>query len=266
MTGEEAMQALGDPAAPGLAARAAVGWRALWVGVRFAARRPSLWPWMLLPFAVGLLLVVGATALAWLTTAPLLAWLTGADRAREQVAVAVLPLLFAVAIGVLTAGVAWFSLNWLAMPFHEELSQRVEWAVTGQRYRPTWAQWFAEGAWGLVHGALTFGVWLAAMLASLLLQLIPVIGSVLGFLLGAFASAFLISRETLDGPMARRRFGYGRKLRVIKNNPAVSLTHGAWTALFMWIPIVNVAVLPFAVVGGTLLFLRLERASLIPPK
>jgi CysZ protein len=264
MTGDEAMQALGDPSAPGFVARAAVGWRALGVGFRFAARHPSLWPWMLLPFAVGLVLVAAATGLAWLATAPLLAWLTGVDRTWEQIAVAVVPLLFALVVGALTAGVAWLCLNWLAIPFHEELSQRVEWAVTGTRHRPTWSQWLAEGWWGLVHGAFTFGVWLLAMALSLALQLIPVLGSALGFAVGALASAILLARETMDGPMSRRRFGYGRKLRVISENAVVSLTHGAWVALFMWVPLLNVVVLPFAVVGGTLLFLRLERGGRLP--
>src|SRR5688500_6792382 len=105
------MAALGDPSAPGLAARAAVGLRALGTGFRFAAAWPSLWPWMLLPFAVGLLLVGLATAAAWLATAPLMAWLTGVDRTWEQVAVAILPTLFAVLVGLLTAGLAWLCVN-----------------------------------------------------------------------------------------------------------------------------------------------------------
>ncbi len=260
----EAVAALGDLHGGSTLARMLVSVRTFGVATRFLLRRPRLWGWALAPLGiiVALTLMAGFASLAGI--GPLLTWLTHFRGAWGQALVWASAMLLALAVATITAFVLYFLVNIIAVPFYDGLSERVEHELTGRLQELAWGPWAAALAWSAVHSALTLVLWACVLLFSLALQVIPGIGTVLGGVFGTVASAVFLARETMDGPMSRRDMPYLAKYRMILRHKAVLGGWGLLLAGLMWVPFVNVLMMPVAVVGGTILFCAFEASDRRP--
>ena len=253
----DALARLGDPFDPRWHRRARVGLRTGWVALGFLASRPRLWPWAFAPM-VGVLALVGAVGVAtFAVIAPTLAWWTGADSGWERLLVIGLPLLVALIVSGLLAVALYFVLGIVAAPFFEELSDRVEREVCGATPPLAWGPWLAAIGWSVVHSLGTLLLWIAVAAVTLSLQLLPGIG-LLAAPVGFAASGAFLARETMDGPMSRRRWGLRDKFAFVVHHPATVGVWGLTVAAWMWVPVLNLLAMPVAVVGGTLLFCRID--------
>lgn len=234
-------------------------------GLAFVVRTPSLWPWVLLPVLLMIALIIGAGFIAWWLTPILLSYLWamppgGWTLTLWHVTSTVLWLV----VFLLTTVVLYVGFGIIATPFYDQLSERTEAMLIGPRANVSWGQWAGDILQSIIHSMFAFALWALFFCASLLIGLIPVLGQILEFFIGGGLTAFLLSREMMDGPMSRRRFSFKTKLAVVWSNLAVCLGFGAATSLFLAVPVLNLFSLPCAVVGGTRMFVQLETQRLLP--
>lgn len=148
----------------------------------------------------------------------------------------------------------------IASPLLDYLSERVEsivlqtpaapWSLTNlfKSLRISFADLCAGIALVVV---LQFVFWLSTIL-------IPVLGSVVSSV-GAFvATALLLAHEFVGWPLTRRFASYTQRWRFIWNQIPSNLGFGMAAGLVVIVPGLNLMMLPFLSVGGTLLFCDLH--------
>lgn len=250
--------------------RFALGARYPFRGAHLLASTPALWRWVLAPALITTLTLTGALWAVIRYTPAFLAWIWPVPPGAGAIQLAlwwVIAVLLIGSLATLSAVGAWFASGLVAVPFLDQLSQRVESMQIGTREEPTsWSELAGDLALSLLHTVLGLLLWLVVMAALLVVGLIPAVGPPLHGALSLSASALFACREMMDGPMSRRRMGFVHKLRVIGANLPQALGFGAIVAVVLWIPLMNFLLLPVAVTGGTLMFVDLERHGCVPPR
>lgn len=135
-------------------------------------------------------------------------------------------------------------LNVVSAPFYEIVSVAVEKDVNDGKVEEIslWASFLLIGEElkkALFILAVTIGLWL-----------IPGVN-----LFSIFASAFLLGWDFCDYPLARRGWKFRRRLEFVIRDFWAVMGFGLW----LMIPFVQVFLIPFAIVGGTLLNLRSQQ-------
>jgi uncharacterized protein involved in cysteine biosynthesis len=104
-------------------------------------------------------------------------------------------------------------------------------------------------------------VGLSGALVFLVLGLVPIVGFVTGpFVIFVWTPAFL-GFDLLDSSLARRQFGFRRKLDLVMANKLMSITIGLIGMALLSFPILNFVGLPVAVVTGVVAIRQLEEAG-----
>ena len=239
----------------------------VWLGARLVAGRRDLWPYVVGPALLLGSLVLGTAVVVWILAGWLLALVWAPGAGDHRIWWWIVSLLVRSACVLASAGLWYLASSLLAAPFLERLSQEVEVVATG---RP-----IEDGSWRLVigellvsisHSLISFASWLVVLAFCAALNFVPLVGALVAAPVAAFATAFWLAREAMDGPMSRRRFRYRDKLRVVLDNLPSALGFGLVQSVALWIPFVNLVVLPIAVAGGTLLYCRLEALGRVPAR
>lgn len=146
----------------------------------------------------------------------------------------------------------------LASPFHDLLSSRVE-SLADANLDNTGED--AKSLWGLLKGMINpivvLGLYGLTIALILPINLVPAIGSFLATAAMFGVSAFFISFEYMDATLDRHGMGLRQKLNVIYENWLICLSFGMGLSMMFWVPVLNILVMPVAVVGGTLLAIQL---------
>lgn len=232
---------------------------------RLIATHPSLWPHVVVPALINLALFVGATFLfvsysgtivGWLWTAPPVdQWYDWVYRFGWYLLVAVVAILSIGAAYVLTllAGAI------VASPFNEFLSMNTEKILLNRDELPERDE---SVAWGVLRGIgssiFVLGSYCVVMLPVLLLNLVPGVGQFVASLVGTVVSAMFLALEYSDAPLDRRGRGLREKFELLEGDRALTFGYGFGTTLVLWVPFVNFATIPIAVVGGTALGIVLD--------
>lgn len=237
-------------------------------GLALLIRTPAMWPWALAPLLLTALAIATAFAVTMVGTPVAAAWLFGQPQSTGGLVlwwVGVASV--ALALFGLSAVGCWFVGNLAASPFYDVLAGQVEQRVFGRREEDafSWARVLGDAWQSIRHSAAWLGLWLAVVVPLLLLHLVPVVGSALYAVLSYVATSAFVARELFDVPLSRRRTPFRDKLRYLRERRAEALGLGAVTALFLFIPLANLVVMPFAVVGASLLFGELEREAAAGP-
>lgn len=150
--------------------------------------------------------------------------------------------------------------NILASPFNDALSSRTEALVTG-RPDETFSLpgLLKELGRTVIEELKKLGFYLLAVGAILILLLVPVIGSVLYTALMTVLTIFWLGLGFLDYAMARHQYRLGDKLRLGRTHLPAVMGYGLSIFLIVMVPVLNLALIPAAVVGGTLLFIEIVR-------
>jgi CysZ protein len=145
----------------------------------------------------------------------------------------------------------------LAAPFNDALSAAVERAVRqGSEAEPFALSRLAGDILRPIGHALRVALFRLAATAVLLpIALVPVAGPAFVFLVSAAFAAY----DHVDLPAARARMSYAEKRALMRRNRAATLGFGSVAQALLLVPIVNVFLLPAAVAGGTLLYLRMRK-------
>lgn len=143
-------------------------------------------------------------------------------------------------------------LGLVCLPFFDPLAAKTEAKLLGQS-RSAAALSLKQLAKEII---LLLGFKLFILVPSLLLLLIPLAGP----LLFTAVMAMLMSFDFLDVIWMRRAYTFADKLRFIQQNLLAWLLFWLPLSLMLWIPVLQILMLPGAVVGATRFYLSAQKS------
>jgi len=167
--------------------------------------------------------------------------------------------LVALVLGVVCLG---FS-TVIAAPFNDVLSEVVEQREAGHSaplfsfervLRDASRTIRLESLKLVCYAAVMLPVWILSLL-------VPGVGQVAYVGFAALFSSAYFALDFTDWPASRRGQGIRYRLSVLRSHPWLLLGFGGCVWLLMWVPFVNLWLMPAAVAGGTRLWLDLETAK-----
>ncbi|MEM1415970.1 MAG: EI24 domain-containing protein [Myxococcota bacterium] len=243
------------------------GFGAVFRGMRFVyLEHPSLVRLWIFPILITVAcLVFGLGRLGDLAAAIVDGFWTAPDSAEGALAVAEdaarTALLFVLrAVFMLLGVVVLFALSSvIASPFSDALSEAVERIHAGNEAPPFRLRTllrdlgrtlFIEAGKLLLYLGVIGPLFLVGLF-------VPAVGAVVGPL--AFVlTALYLAIDYIDWPLARRNRPAGARLRLVRERFGALFGFGTGAWLCLYVPCLNLFLMPAAVAGGTLLFLELE--------
>ena len=149
----------------------------------------------------------------------------------------------------------------VASPFLDSLSEEVESRVLGTPTTPMTAKRMVQDVTVALVDLIGGVVLLVCVnLPIFVFSLIPGVGTAIGPVLSFAFTALLLAHEFMGLSMARKHVSYRNRWKAVWANRWSALGLGASSTILLFIPVVNLVLLPLAAVGGTLLYCDL-RAS-----
>jgi len=232
------------------------GFGYLLAGLRLLLR-PALWPYLLLPLGVNVLVFgallwlaagqFGALVDSLLPTLPdWLAWLAW-----------LLWLVFGLVAAILVLFTFTLVANFIAAPFNGLLAEAVERLLTGAAPPGGGSlhQALREAPQALADELRKMGYFLLWAIPLGLLFLVPLL-NLAAPLLWALFSAWLLALQYLDYPLGNRGLRFAAQRARLRRRPLLGLGFGAAVLLATLIPLLNLVVMPAAVAGATRLVLE----------
>ncbi|MDA0837783.1 MAG: EI24 domain-containing protein [Planctomycetota bacterium] len=142
----------------------------------------------------------------------------------------------------------------LATPINDVISARTEKILLGKNYGPLPGLTIWKG---LLHTCQHLTITLSIGIPLAILAITPFINIAFVWFNILFA-LLVLSLELVDIPLSKRVFRYFQKWAYLKNHFFYFLGFGAVCFLMMTIPIVNLALMPLNIIGGTWLYLKME--------
>jgi CysZ protein len=250
-----------------------LGWRTLLTGFRVLLRNPSLWPWAVFPFVIQcavFLTVIGLFAshfdllystatgfLQGMTIATEGVWGTLLSWGWLLVEIVLKMVFFLLAVSGIVMGTFLLGLL-IAGPFNELLSERVE-ALTHDRQDPplTWRGFVRGLRRSIVVELQKTALFLGAPLCFFLLYLVPVAGGIVALILTALFETWATGFTFVDYPFGRRNTTFRARIAFARRHAAALMAFG----VIFWVPGALILCGPPLVVGGTVLFGRLQEAA-----
>jgi CysZ protein len=152
----------------------------------------------------------------------------------------------------------------IGQPFYERISDRVEHQL-GAPPAGADAPWWRSFPRASLESALLLALTLACTAPLFLLGLLPVVGQTVVPVVQALVAGFFLAVELLAIPLERRGLHLAGRLRFVWRHRAQTLGFGVTAFLLFLVPLMNVLVMPGAVVGATLLVRRLSGDPVGPP-
>jgi CysZ protein len=166
-------------------------------------------------------------------------------------------LLFTIVLSFMVCGAA---SSVIAAPFNDALSEAVEKRETGAPAPPFSLARITHDLVRTVRlETLKLFLYVAIMVPMWVVSLlVPGVGPVIYTAFGVFFTAAYFAIDYVDWPASRHGLGIGERIDLFRRRPLLMLGFGLslWGLLF--VPFVNLALMPLAVAGGTRLFLDIE--------
>jgi CysZ protein len=240
-------------------------------GIGFLRREPMLIPLAIMPAVLNFGLALAGLVAAFVQAPFLLGWLWERPEAVDpgSWALAALWVVVAILTGAVVATLWLVSVyamaGLVATPFTDYLTEQVELKVLGVEGADfRFDRFLRDMFWSLSHSLLNVLAWLGVMGVLLLLNVVPFLGSLVFGALSGLVTAYFLAREMHDGCMTRRRLSWLGKQRLILSQAPLMIGFGLGTMVLFWIPGFNLIMLPFAHVGGALLYARLAHNGHAP--
>jgi len=142
----------------------------------------------------------------------------------------------------------------LATPITDVISARTEKILLGKYYEPLPGLTLWKG---LLHTCQHLAITLSIGIPLAILAIIPFINIAFVWLDILFVS-LVLSLEFMDIPLSKRVFRYFQKWLYLKNHFFYFFGFGVVCFLMMTVPLVNLALMPLNIIGGTWLYLKME--------
>ncbi len=152
----------------------------------------------------------------------------------------------------------------ICVPFNELLSQKVEAILLGEFHdEPFSLRVISKDiGYALTHEILKSVIYLfiiVLILPLFFIGLFTIIVSVIFAVIFNIVTWFFLAYDYFDHPLGRRRINFANKLKFVYHNLPTSLGFGAAAFLFLYVPFLNLILLPLNVIGGTILFFEVEK-------
>ncbi len=178
--------------------------------------------------------------------------------------------LTAIALGLVFAAAMIFGFtavgNIIASPFNDLLSEKTEELRTGKKVDEKLSlKLVAKDAKDAVLNEIKkISVFLMVQILLLLINFLPLVGNVLYLVLSPLSVIYFLVYEYLDFTMSRKRMAFGDKWRLIKENKWAGFGMGLAFFFTTVVPFINFFVMPVAVIGATLLYVRMKEGPVEP--
>jgi CysZ protein len=153
----------------------------------------------------------------------------------------------------------------LLAPLQDPLSEATEAALgqsgSGQRGRFSFLR---DMVAAVTHTVQRIVLLLVGHALLLLLHVIPGLGSLVWTVLATLWTSFWLAAEYLDIPMARHLYAFGQVRSVLRQRWSLGLGLGLGLYALLWIPVLNLFLVPLAVVAGTHVFCGLRTQGSLP--
>jgi CysZ protein len=228
-------------------------------GFRFAMTRKGYMALALIPFALTIVLYVVGFGLFAANGDRLLGLFWSPEAAASTGLAGVLYWFYAHVVKYLLYLLAFVLMYFLFMVTANILAAPLYDSITGRMAREASGADTPQGSslpfWRSILEEAKKAVFVAAF--PLLLAFVPIVGQILA----PIAAAVLLAFDFVDFSLCRDQPRFTGRLRYMVRNPLLLLGFG----LPLLIPIANIFIFPFAILGSTLLYLETTGRSL-PPK
>ncbi len=155
----------------------------------------------------------------------------------------------------------------IASPFLDVLSQRTEEIYLGKTIDEPFSFkiLIKDSSAAVTNEIKKLSMFLALQIILLLANFIPVLGSIFYAIAAPLLTIFFLAFEYMDFTFSRKRETFGQKTRFIFKNKGACMGMGASFFFTTIIPFINFFVMPIAVIGATLLYLKIVNDQITPP-
>ena len=169
-------------------------------------------------------------------------------------------LLFVLGMVMLTLSVIAVAITSLpiAGPFMEMLAEKVEKIETGFEAPFNWGVFFRNVVVSIFHVLIFTSMGLFITAGAFALSFIPIVGQVIALVVSFTVVPMMLAFTPLDYPMTVRLWTFADKLRFVWRNLSFFYGFALATYLFLYVPFMNLLLLPACVVAATLTLIRLE--------
>jgi len=207
--------------------------------------RSVLWRILALLFVLMLILTGGVY---WLAEYLASLWLPSGDAWYWQ-ALAWVAWLLSVILSLLIGAVSFTALGSVAAaPWLDELAARTE-ALTGKEMDTCSGLWWKQVMYSLMNAIRPLFGMLVWGCVALVLFLVPVIGQVAATVIWTYTGIRFLNYELMDPVASRRGWDFKRRKQELTRRRFFYLGFGGAALGLMLVPVVNLFVLPAAVVG-----------------
>lgn len=217
--------------------------------------RPKLRRFVMIPLVINLLLFGGLIALAYSWVDGTTQWLLSRLPSWLQwLSIIVMPLFWATSLVVIFYGFSVVA-NLIGAPFNGLLAEAVEAHLTGKTFESNWRDVVRDIPPAVLSELRKLLYYLLRAIPLFILLWIPLINlpaTVLWVLFGAWMMAV----QYIDFPMANHQLFFGEQRARLRRRPLLAWSFGGLVMVCTLIPVVNFFVMPAAVAGATVMWVR----------
>jgi CysZ protein len=207
--------------------------------------RSVLWRMLGLLLLLVLLLAAGVF---WFSDYLAHLWLPQSDAWYWQL-LGILAWMLAFALALISGVVGFVGLaSTMTSPWLDMLAARTE-GLSGQAVEESHASWASQIAQSLASTVRPLLGLLGLGMVAVVCLVIPVIGQVAATAVWGYAGIRFLNYEMLDAPASRRQWGFSRRRELLRDERWFYFGFGLMAMLLMLVPVLNVLVLPAAVVA-----------------
>lgn len=226
--------------------------------LKLLLKNRQYWPLIAIPLIINTVLYALVTTVAWHYTSTALSFVQSGEDSWGFLSFLIPAYNFAVSAGTLAASVALFGMIFIYVfliieaPFLTVLSEKVEEDYFGNTFNNSgWKNMLAGILLGVKNALLLSIVTMFCSFVFFLLNFVlPGIAAVCGF----FVISYFYGVSFLMYSAESRMMNIRKVKQLLSGNKAVVLGFGAVCYASIFVPLLPIAILPIAVIGGTLLF------------
>lgn len=229
-------------------------------GLKFILQNKKLWNLAIIPVIINILLF---SIFFYFTITSFSGWLASILSSvwylqvlYYLILVISVVLLFVIIIYLFTAVT-----NLIAGPFNDVLSEKTEMIVSKSKEEKFSFKFFVFDIFITVgQETKKISLFVFIQIGLFFLNFIPVLGNILFTFFSLIMTAWLLAFEFIDYPLARKHWDFFQKKQfILSKNKFFTLGFGLAVAVLLFIPFLNLVLIPCCVVGGTLLYLDLKK-------
>ncbi len=231
-------------------------------GLSFLRKHPRLIRFLILPWGLLLFFTVLLLSLSFFFFGDLQEWLLGDMSGFLRSAISVL---LGILLTLLALILAFLFSQLLSAPIYTKMAAETRTLYTGVPSKP------AEGVYAdvvlpVMSQAQKIALFLLPQIPLLFLNFVPVIGSIVYVILNTIFTMFWLALDYFDYPLDTESdpLKVGDRVRYIFRHLPMTAGFSTTMLLILYVPIVNLLILPVGVIGATLLHCDVVKAETSP--